>query len=117
MKQIAQEMLETYVDARRPMIYINHFDAAVVDDMLRCVAHGASVVEYNNAFGLVDFDDKHTVEECDLERFLNLTYEDGFERQTFLLLRDVSGELSDAKISALLKRISELILHLSLIHI
>ena len=111
MKQIAQEMLETYVDARRPMIYINHFDAAVVDDMLRCVAHGASVVEYNNAFGLVDFDDKHTVEECDLERFLNLTYEDGFERQTFLLLRDVSGELSDAKISALLKRISELILH------
>ena len=100
-------MLASYVDALHSIIYIHHFDCKVVDDALSQVGEDIKIVEFNNALGLVDFQNKSPMLECDLEQFLKLTMDDGFERETFIVLKDVHKDLQNPKIIALLKRIAE----------
>jgi len=99
--------LASYVDALRPIIYINHFDFKVIDEAIASIGSKTKCVEFNNALGLVDFKSKSPMMECDLEHFLRLTMDDGFEQETFLVLKDVHQELTNPKIIALLKRIAE----------
>lgn len=100
--------LASYVDALRPIIYINHFDSNVIDDAITQVSEGFKCIEFNNALGLIDFKDKHPLDMgCDLEKFLRDNMDEGFEQPTFLILKDVHGELTNPKIIALLKRIAE----------
>ncbi len=99
--------LASYVDALRPIIYINHFDFKVIDEAIASIGSKTKYVEFNNALGLVDFKSKSPMMECDLEHFLRLTMDDGFEQETFLVLKDVHQELTNPKIIALLKRIAE----------
>lgn len=107
MKRSTVNTLASYIDALHPIIYIKHFDFKVIDEAICQVGKDVNCVEFNNALGLVDFKTKSPMQECDLEQFLRLTMDDGFEQNTFLILKDVHGELSDPKIIALLKRISE----------
>lgn len=107
MKQNTVNKLASYVDALHPIIYINHFDFKVIDEALSLVGKNAKCVEYNNALGMVDFYNKSPMKGCDLEQFLMATMDDGFERETFIILKDVHGELCNSKIIALLKRIAE----------
>lgn len=100
-------MLLSYIDALHPIIYVNHFDFKVIDVAIAQVAETAKCVEFDNAFGLVDFETKRPMQECDLEHFLKLTMDDGFDCETILVLKDVHGELNDPKIIALLRRIAE----------
>ena len=85
----------------------NHFDFKVIDDAIKNVGSNAKIVEYNNALGLVDFYNKSPMQECDLEQFLKLTMDDGFEMETYIVLKDVHNEMSNPKIISLLKRIAE----------
>lgn len=107
MKRTTVDILSSYVDALHPIIYINHFDFKVIDEAIRSIDKNVKIIEFNNALGLLDFDTKSPLQECDLEKFLNLTLDDGFEHETFLVLKDIHGELENPKILALLKRISE----------
>lgn len=107
MKRSAVNMLASYIDALHPIIYINHFDFKVIDAAIDQVKGNAKCVEFNNALGLIDFNTKSPMRECNLEHFLKLTMDDGFEQNTFLILKDIHGELNDPKIIALLKRIAE----------
>ena len=107
MKQNTVDMLASYVDAIHPIIYINHFDFKVIDEALLQVGKNAKFVEYNNALGLVDFQNKSPMMECNLEQFLRLIMDDGFDGETFIILKDVHEELNNQKIIALLKRIAE----------
>ena len=100
--------LASYVDALRPIIYINHFDFVMIDEIIKELAGSQTkCLEFNNALGLINFENKHPMLECTLEQFLTLTGEDGFTHETFLVLKDVHHELNEPKIIALLKRISE----------
>lgn len=108
MKQSTVDILLSYIDTCRPIIYINHFDFKVIDDIISKIDKDVKCVEFNNAFGLVDFKDKHPMKDCDLEEFLKSTWEDGFEQKTFLILKDVHEELNNPKIISLLKKIAEL---------
>lgn len=101
------DMLASYVDALRPIIYINHFDSRVIDEAISCVSGHAKCVEFNNALGAIDFRTKAPMLECDLEGFLKLTMDDGYENETFLILKDVHEELRNPRVIALLKRIAE----------
>lgn len=107
MKRSAVNILASYIDALHPIIYINHFDFKVIDDVIARVGEHAKCVEFNNALGLIDFKTKSPLCECDLEHFLKLTMDDGFEHETFLVLKDIHNELSNPKIIALLKKIAE----------
>lgn len=107
MKRNTVNILASYIDALRPIIYINHFDFKVIDAAIVRVGEKAKCVEFNNALGLIDFKTKSPMQECDLEQFLKLTMDDGFDQETFLVLKDVHGELNSPRIIALLKRIAE----------
>lgn len=107
MKRSTVNSLSSYIDALHPIIYINHFDFKVIDEAIAAVGESVKCVEFNNALGLVDFNTKSPMQECDLENFLKLTMDDGFEKDTFIVLKDVHGELNDPKIIALLKKIAE----------
>lgn len=107
MKRSTVNILASYIDALHPIIYINHFDFKVIDDAIARVEEDVKCVEFNNALGLVDFKTKNPMLECDLEKFLKLTMDDGFEQETFIVLKDVHGEISNPKIIALLKKIAE----------
>lgn len=107
MKRSTVNILASYVDALHPIIYINHFDFHVIDAAIAQLGEQAQCIEFNNALGLVDFKTKSPIQECSLEEFLKMTMDDGFEKETFLILKDIHKELNDPKIIALLKRIAE----------
>lgn len=107
MKRSTVDILASYIDALHSIIYINHFDSQVIDEAIARVGENVKCVEFNNALGLLDFRNKSPMHKCDLEEFLMLTMDDGFETETFLVLKDVHGELKNPKIIALLKRIAE----------
>ena len=108
MRKDAVSVLSSYVDALRPIIYINHFDFKVVDELINSISEQAHIVEYNNAFGEIDFRDKHPMSKVSLESFLEREWDSGFNyEETFVVLKDVQAELKNPKIIALLKRIAE----------
>lgn len=107
MKKTSQDILASYVDALHPIIYINHFDFIVIDEALKKIANDTQIIEFNNALGAIDFHNKSPLFECDLEHFLKLSMDDGFEQNTFIVLKDIHEELKNQKIIALLKRIAE----------
>lgn len=107
MKRPTVNILASYVDSLHPIIYINHFDFMVIDEAIKQIGANTKIIEFNNALGLIDFDTKSPMFECNLEQFLKNVREDGFAQETFLVLKDVHKELDDPKIVALLKRISE----------
>lgn len=103
MRENAVNQLASYVDALRPIIYINHFDFHVVDELIAQVAGpDTHCMTFDNALGMVSFRDGHPLnalgEAYDLEHFLLATMEDGFQSPTFLILKDVHGVLADPKI-------------------
>ena len=98
MKRSTVNILGSYIDALHPIIYINHFDFKVIDDAIERVGKNVKCVEFNNALGLVDFKTKSPMKECDLEQFLRLTMDDGFEQETILILKDIHGEINNPKI-------------------
>lgn len=106
MKRSTVNILASYIDALHPIIYINHFDFKVIDDAIACVGEDVKCVEFNNALGLINFKNKSPMQECDLEQFLKITMDDGFEQETFIILKDIHGELNNPKIIALLKKIA-----------
>ena len=107
MRKTSEDILASYIDALRPIIYINNFDKIVVDKTIESIAQGVNIVEFDNALGALAFKTKTSMMECDLEHFLKTCREDGFEQETFILLRDIHNHLEDSKIIALLKRIAE----------
>lgn len=107
MKRNTVNLLASYIDALHPIIYINHFDTRLVDHAIAQVSEHAQCIEFNNALGIIDFKTKTPQYECNLEQFLQLNMDEGFDQETYLILRDVHGELNNPKIIALLKHIAE----------
>lgn len=99
---LAERIASIYAKNGYITAYGIHADAAIAH-----VGQGAKCVEFNNALGLVDFKTKSPMKGCSLEEFLKLTMDDGFEQQTFLILKDVHRELDNPKVIAYLKRIAE----------
>jgi len=107
MKKTAEDILASYVDALRPIIYINHFDSTVIDSIISHIGQGAKIIEFNNALGVVNFENKSPMHECDLEAFLKLVMDDGFDQNTFVVLKDIHESIQNQNVISLLKRIAE----------
>ena len=107
MKHDIRTTLSSYIDALYPIIYINHYDFKAIDEVIASISEGVKCLEYDNALGLVNFKDKHPMADCDLIHFLQLTMDEGFCGQTFLILKDVHHQLENPKVIALLRRIAE----------
>lgn len=106
--------LASYVEALRPIIYLEHFDSAVVDELIKSVSDSAKILEFHNALGMINFLTKSPMSpgsEYDLITFLRNTMEYGYDHQTFLVLRNVHDSLMDPRVVALLKTIAEKMLY------
>lgn len=102
-----EDSLASYVEAFYPIIYINHFDFRVIDELIKNVAEHRKIVEYNNGLGFVDFKTKAPMQVCDLYKFLYTVKDDGYDNETFILLKDVHDQLDKPEIISLLKYIAE----------
>lgn len=108
MKRSTVNILASYIDALHPIIYINHFDFTVIDKAIAEVGERVKCIEYNNALGLINFTSKSPmIPDLNLEGFLKLTMDEGFNQETFLILKDIHEELKNPKVIAYLKRIAE----------
>lgn len=107
MKKTTVDILASYVEALYPIIYINHFDFKVIDEAIADINKNTKIFEFNNAFGLVNSKTKSPMLDGNLETFLNLVIDEGFENETFIVLKDVHSELNSPKIISLLRKISE----------
>lgn len=107
MKIDARDLLASYIDALYPIIYINHFDFKVIDDIIADIKDNRKVVEYNNGLGIMNFDNKSLSKECDFTSFLKLVKDDGYDYPMFILLKDVHSSLEEPEVVSLLKYIAE----------
>ena len=102
----ARDLLSSYVDALYPIIYINHFDFTVIDQMLADISEGYQVVEYNNGLGQVDFTNKSVLNKYELYDFLDVFKDDGYDKPLFIVLKDVHDKIKDPNIISVLKYIA-----------
>lgn len=107
MKNNARALLSSYIDALYPIIYINHFDFKVIDDILADIGAEYKIVEYSNGLGIVNFKDKSLMKECEIGEFLKLVKDDGYDAPMFFVLRDVHSHLENPDVVSLLKYIAE----------
>ena len=103
MKSKDRELLASYVDALYPIVYINHFDFKVVDEMIMSIADGRKVVEFNNGLGIVDFKNKSVMKEYTLIDFLKSVKDDGYDNANFLVLKDIHNQMDDPEVISLFK--------------
>lgn len=107
MKNSARDLLASYIDALYPIIYINHFDFQVIDEIISDITDGRKIIEYNNGLGIVNFHNKSPMQECVLEDFLKLVRDDGYDQQMFIILKDVHNQLDSPEIVSLMKYIAQ----------
>lgn len=102
-----RNLVSSYTEALYPIIYINHFDFRVIDELIKGIVEHRKVVEYNNGLGFVDFKTKAPMQVCDLYNFLYTVKDDGYDNEMFILLKDVHDQLNKPEIVSLLKYIAE----------
>lgn len=107
MKNSARDLLASYIDALYPIIYINHFDFKVIDEIISDISGDKKIIEYNNGLGVVNFSNKSLMKECDLFDFLKLVKDDGYEADMIIVLKDVHSQLEQPEVVSLLKYIAE----------
>ena len=109
-----KENLTAYIDAGYPIIYINHFNFKEVDDIIKEATHkDIEIREYSNSYGYIDFNSKKPYGKMTLAEFLDETAlsEDGYEKEIFLVLKEVDSELKNPEILSRIRRIVEKMLY------
>ncbi|MDY4413887.1 MAG: AAA family ATPase [Ruminococcus sp.] len=102
-----KDNLIKYSDAGYPIIYINSFEEAKTDGIIREVMGGREGLEWNGAKGFVDFRTKQPlIDDKKLAETLRLLDDNNELDRKFLVLKDVSGYLEEKEIIALLKDIA-----------
>lgn len=96
-----------YVHGLRPILYFPSQDFRAVDETLREIVGNAHIFEFREGFGPVDFDSKIRLAERTLTQFLEVSKDDGYDQEIFLLLKDVHNQLTNPEVIALLKYIAE----------
>jgi len=93
MTQTKAQKLAAYIDALRPIIYINSFDFHAVDELIKSVSSGIGIHEFNEAGHYVDFEHKITKGIVDpkydnLSGFLSV-FDTNDPKKAFLVLKDI----------------------------
>lgn len=110
-----EQQLSDFLEALRPIIYIDDFDFHAVDELIQNAAKGEKIVEYNNGYGEVHPVSKMPVRELSdigksaeqlLTEFLDRFVSDCPMRK-ILVLKDVHKELDQPEIVARLRIIAE----------
>ncbi len=98
--------LSSYIEALRPIIYINHSDFDAVDRIIKGSVGDAEIFEFNNASGHIDFKSKHQKIDCSLKTFLDFFITDS-RSPAIVVLKDIHDYFSSPEIIAALKAIAQ----------
>ena len=115
-KKSPVQLLQQYISARRPIIYINHFDFEAVDRMIEsacsCIGkRGYEIVEFSPAAGRVDFRTKNKKGASPgdladfLQKFNSSLYKD-IAKETIVILKEVHDDIKDKRIYSALQTIT-----------
>ncbi|MEM3786806.1 MAG: AAA family ATPase [Nitrososphaeria archaeon] len=96
--------LASYVDALRPIIYINHFDFDRIDNIIADIGKNVKIYEWTNGLQDIDFFTKQPKLGINLESFLKVCLQ--LSTPSFVVLKDVHNYLDDPVILSLLKHIA-----------
>lgn len=107
MRKSARELLSSYIDALYPIIYINHFDFKIIDQIITDIVNDRKILEYQAGLGSVDFASKALEQEIDLTGFLHVTKDFAYNTPVLLVLKDIHKELEKMEVISLLKYIAE----------
>lgn len=113
-----QDLLSLYVQALRPILYIDDFDFYSIDNEIEELAKNchAEIKEFSMGYGEIHFRKSNAKFEQyqNLLDFLELHENDGFDKNVFILLKDVhslldpqQGHADSQKIIARLRHIAE----------
>jgi len=106
MRKSTVNKLFSYIDALRPIIYINNFDFHFIDNLINSVGQNIKIYEYNEAGGLVNFQNKKSEGGIkSLSQFLTI-FDNDAHNFTYLVLKDIHKYLNDGEILAKLKSIA-----------
>src|SRR5574344_508111 len=97
--------LKSYIEALRPILYIQTFDFYSFDNIISEISNNVDVYEYNEGLGYVNFRTKKQKSDYSLEQFLKL-FQNQQKKQVYLLLKDIHKQLEDTKVISLLKSIA-----------
>lgn len=102
--------LARYIDAGFPIIYINTYEEEKVDELVASSGSGREVYEWNGINGFINFRTKAPqIEDCPLEKMLNLLKLEGMLDRKTVLLKDIGIYLEDTKIVSMLKGLARMI--------
>ncbi len=101
--------LQKLIDVNIPIIYIDDYDYARVDEMLAQACAGAEMAEWNPASGYTDFSTKEPVRNITLKEFLTEMYgaDRGRVGMDFVVLREINEYVQEADIKSLLTHIAQ----------
>ena len=107
-----ENQIVTYTEAKRPILYINHYDYKEIDKMIEEGAKkigDVKIFEYRS-IGEVDFKTKEVLKEekVDLFKFLDKNYVQGMFGKVFLVLKDVDKEIENSEVLAMIKKIADM---------
>jgi len=97
--------LSSYIEALRPIIYIQTFDFNAFDDLLSKIKGETKIYEFNEGLGYVNFETKQAETAYSIEEFLSLLVT-GDKQSSFLVLKDMHHHLTNPKVLSLLKSIA-----------
>ena len=104
---------EKMIDVNTPIIYINDYDFARVDELIAEVVGGHKIVEWNPATGTTDFKFKTSLADNTLEEFLRNRYTfelpeyAGQPQNDFIVLKEIQDFIEEPKIKTLLALMSQ----------
>lgn len=102
--------LARYIDAGFPIIYINTYEEEKVDELIVSCGLDRKVYEWNGINGFIDFRTKAPqLEDCPLEKMLNLLKLEGMLDRKTIVLKDVAAYLENTKIVSMLKGLARMI--------
>lgn len=106
MENNIKKQLISYIDALYPIIYINHFDFKIVDDIIKSISDRRNIIEFTQGLGIIDFTSKFVLKECNLLDFLKSVKDKGFKNNLFIILKDIHNQLNNSEIISLIKYIA-----------
>ncbi len=120
----AYDQFELYVNSGRPLIYIQHFDFAVVDAMVTRIENRypakIEVLEYVCGIGAVLFNKSKEFDESTPKTIKDFLFkyvktislwDDEYECNKILVLKNVHNELEDYDVQSLLRQIASASMH------
>ncbi|MGO4374234.1 hypothetical protein AB4Z21_26440 [Paenibacillus sp. MCAF20] len=104
---VSQTILH-YVDAQFPLLYLNTFEETKVDSLIKSVAYGREILEWNASKGFVHFETKSPLLDSikTVEEILYALSQDDELNGKILVLKDIHHFLDNPHVISTLKEIA-----------